>query len=511
MVKKDIYDPSKFVVAKRLFVDGNYRAALENVEKYIYEFPEDLFAQVFKARLLFSLGRIDEAKELIDSVLDFVVVPKPQRYGYELLKDIAIEKGDNEELIRICNIGMEKFPLFDYKFRIALSKMYLQEDKFDEAINILDTDKYNCISLNLSRSLVYLKQNKTISALKALYRKVTEGYQGDSKDEDNIDPFIPYLKSLLLFRLGKNDAAFSNANKALKNCSPHRTLYHDILLITARLNFISGDNAKAVQLCKEIASNSNNMYNKCSAYSFLGYIYIQTGNINSLNDLSEECDDDYLKKILKIQSLFSQFKFEEALELLNETDSFLYAVYYKLLVLYRLGRKEEFMELYNAYKESKDYDPYSVTTFEIERAYFYFTQKNYGGSGTYIDKQFLNYNSDRAINHIKNNHINRNDDDEFSSDTNAVELYNYVVSNLDISHKICDGTDDKYFVKVDGKFKDKRDWPIKYVSVICFAGTKNIITMYPEYYYEPSFEITEKPKVQKLSKIDKFNQKYGLK
>jgi len=519
-MKRDVYDQTKYIKVKKLFRDGNYRAALKQIDEYLFEFPHDYTARVFKARILFSLGEYEEVRKKMEGIVDFIDIedaPKPKRYCYEVLLDVAVVKGDIDEIKRICNIGLNLFPGDGYKFRIALSNIYLSNNDYNKALAILKTDNFNNYDLNIARSKVYLKKNDILSALKALDQEVYSNEGIDSNKYNRSKDYIFHLKSILLHRLGRNEDALECALKAIKNTSSSRKTYYDMCLNIANLYFITYNISNAIQILKSVINHCSDKEAVCSAYASMQYMYIRSGNYKAIEDLKMQCDDEYTRCMLDIQQLYSEYKFEEALEIINSLKPDIQTMYYKLLILYRLGKKDEFMALYEEYKKMPDYDPYKTSSFDIKKAERYFSGDIIiDEKSSYLDRQFVDYSRDVAINQIVIRHVdNLNNVNEnaikydFSSDTDVNKLYDEVQSKLDSSYKICDDTDDKYFVPVDD-VKNKNGEQVKYVAVVCFADTKNIITIYPYYYYEPEVKINiDKTKNKRLSNMDKFKNKFG--
>lgn len=511
-MKNDIYNPSKYLVAKKLYRSGSYRAAFNEIEKYLLEYPYDNTAQLLKARLLYIFGKNDEAKKLIYSLVDIEPNSNPQRYSYELLLEIAIAEDNIDEVKRICNEGINLFSDKGYKFKIALSRLYLSDEDYDKALEVLATSKFNNMELNVARAIVYIKMNDFSSALVELDREENLDYEDDNNFLPKRKPYVDYLKSILLHKLGRNQEALILANNALKETSSYKSKYFDMAINLARLVYINGDHSKAIQICKSIIEKCKNEQILCSVYSFLQYSYIQSGNTKALEDLMEQCNIEYVKNVMHVQLLYSQGKFEESLAIINGMENRLYTIFYRLLIAFRFNLKDEFQKLYEEFINDSSYDPFDDISFEIERARFYILNDNKKERLSYVEKQYLNYSREVAINHIKRRHIDDSLKMNFSTDTNAEELFEYVESKLDSSVKLCEDSNDKYFVLADGKFCDKDNYKFKYIEVICFAGTKKIITMYPNYFYEPNIEINiSETKQKRLSQIDKFNRKYGSK
>ena len=132
---------------------------------------------------------------------------------------------------------------------------------------------------------------------------------------------------------------------------------------------------------------------------------------------------------------------------------------------------------------------------------------------SYSEKQIISYSKESAIEHIKDHHIYSKSYNNFSDEIDVDKLYDEVVEMLDDCVPRYNRLFDLYFIRyekigyVDQSF-------INQLNVIVIPGTKNIITMFPaisENNYDIDDSTVEKKKTKRLSQIDKFNKRYGIK
>lgn len=140
----------------------------------------------------------------------------------------------------------------------------------------------------------------------------------------------------------------------------------------------------------------------------------------------------------------------------------------------------------------------------------------------YLISQIVNYDKKRAINHIVERHHSDypGEEDNYFEDDICIES---------IFDKV-----DKLLPTVGSTFSDslasvfnfeypdipnvilKDGYPYKYLKVVAFRDTLQIITMYPYFSKERieivnSLKIEEKQKVKRMSQIEKFNNRYNKK
>lgn len=157
----------------------------------------------------------------------------------------------------------------------------------------------------------------------------------------------------------------------------------------------------------------------------------------------------------------------------------------------------------------------------------------------YISKQIINYNDEEAINHIKRHIIGTPQYEELlrqkdklmcDADEEQYEQYDFKEDFPldDIFKKLKEilpstpklykrGMENVYFCKYDGSgIRNLKE--SNYIYVCTLNNTNEIITMYPckcvsKMSYidlNPTIKVDE-VKTKRLSQIDKFNQRYGLK
>lgn len=191
-----------------------------------------------------------------------------------------------------------------------------------------------------------------------------------------------------------------------------------------------------------------------------------------------------------------------------------------------LSYQERYEELYNFCIENLDV----IKENKMIDALFY-SKKMTGrlsddrrDENSYLFSQIVKYEETAFFDHIKK-HLQ--DDTPcsmkspatFKQDFPVKEIVSEIKKYIPSSKKLLLGFyDNIYFFKYDGCGRVDNK-VVDYFKVICFANTKDIITIYPVVgsknlpYEDLNYLVNEEPfpKIKKLSQIDKFNKKFNIK
>lgn len=248
--------------------------------------------------------------------------------------------------------------------------------------------------------------------------------------------------------------------------------------------------------------------------------------------------NDYSSYIYYSFTLISIGEFEQAENIINTTEKyaskdisftnnpnsihfFNYIINARIKILSYL---EKYEELYNYCSKNKN----KIKELNLNHSLFYSLKKvnkldlTKREKNSYLFRQIVEYQENDFLDHIKKHLADYNIDTEnpnpciFSSNfplnTILNEIKKYIPSDKRIFPGFCN---DLYTFKYDscGKVNNKNT---DYFSVICFHNTKDIITMYPSEKREklPYIDLNHlnpminNSNVKKLSRIEKFNQRY---
>lgn len=153
------------------------------------------------------------------------------------------------------------------------------------------------------------------------------------------------------------------------------------------------------------------------------------------------------------------------------------------------------------------------------------TERDYHYSEeNYVFNQITNYSEERFMNHIQKHLLSSELEDEEMSEVKFYKEFP-IEKVLEEIKKIIPNEkglytgliEDAYIIKYNSNgTKDNKN--MDYFRVIAFHDTNKLITIYPTFdcRYLPCIDLNylkedEKPKVKRLSQLEKFNQKYGIK
>ena len=227
------------------------------------------------------------------------------------------------------------------------------------------------------------------------------------------------------------------------------------------------------------------------------------------------------RKLKLYDDAISDLKYILSIEVNNYALTEIYFLYYYMHMY------KEAIELLPFLYETRCINTYSLSISELvmKKELGIHMRVSKGDKCDYIRTQIFNYSTKLAIEHIKCHNIdsmeNQKDKSYFNDNVNIDYLYEMVTENIDNNKKV--NTDEileiHYFSTPSiGIYHDEI---CNFIKVVVVPNTNHIITMYPTNHVEPEF-ITyinyddsklfikkEKEKVKSISRIDKFNTKYG--
>ena len=238
----------------------------------------------------------------------------------------------------------------------------------------------------------------------------------------------------------------------------------------------------------------------------------------------ENYPKDEHAKSFYIRILISKRMFEEAREYINSLTMDEYDRSFQMFLIAYFT--EDYTLAYELYPKIKDkivnneeYNRKYIKTFIENKLGLIDIKKDYD-SLTYTEKQIVSYNEKRAINHIKlhkkemeNKEFHTLFEEEIDIEKLFCEVKKIIVDSEIVIH---DDVVDIYIFEypkiknvIEGEEKQ-----YKYLKIITIRDTKNIITMYPIFTAKRIDNINyfkvKNSKVKTMSRIDKFNKKYGV-
>lgn len=504
----------------------NNELALEKINEYLYENPNDLYIYVYKAMILGRLKRKDEAREIITHALSLPIEERVRDFAYEELAIMAIEEGNYEDAIRYYEYIIRTTSNLALKVRRSLSRLYAAQKRFDDAFEVLKIENFNHDYLNTSRAYIYYLQGLYDEALKSLEEPIIANkYLFYDKSLDHPDGVrnnearTTYIKGCIARKRGNIEEALKYFKEVVKNTNDKKKVYWEAKLQIATINFLHGYDDITIRICKDIIQNCTLEGKRTNAYDVYGRLLIRRLEFDEAYKIYNDCNNEEIKKMGFAQLKISNYEFEEALKLLSEIDVSepemkYYNLYSLLQVLYRLDKYDEYVKYYNEFKQLYDMDYVTISFADIERMKLYLDKKNNKeftvDTQYYSNVQIVNYSDELAIKHIIERHSTGQGDGSFKNGCDIRKLFYEIKNSLSNYKPICDGLHDKYVIEmpdigygVDGSRAD-------YVVVFTLPNSTDIITMYATSNFDKKFEVKfEKAKQKRLSPKEKFEMKYG--
>ena len=488
-----------------------------------------MYILTYKAMTLYRMGKNDESSMLFEKVLNSGSLSKRNEI-FAMIQYAGL-------LTRIKNIDSaiyyyEKAILesedLELIARGKLSNLYAENNDYEKAINILNIDGFNNMFLNTKRARIYSKMTRYKDVLKELEKEEYNDYNVEEKenlDDKYVKQDLYYIKGHAYYKLDKFDEALSYLAKAciIKTRDIYFRANIDIIRIyTLRLQLDD-----AINLCEEIKKSCTSNYFYKIIEELEEKAYIKKNDYKKAEEQfknNRELDERTMKNLGKIELLKGNFEKAEqyfsSLDIQNGNARDFYDEYYRLaLIKFRLKKYDETLIILNRLEENLDVYEVSDMAYEIKRIKLYIYKKlnkDYSkiNDYTYSEKQIISYDINDAIDHVMNNHYYNPRISKFNDNINIEELFNTIKDKMNDENVTYDSLFDKYMVKYPNIGINMDNESIHQILVLTLPNTKDIITMYPCDGTESVFNLEEleekaKPKVKRLSQVDKFKQKYG--
>ena len=254
----------------------NNELALEKINEYLYENPNDLYIYVYKAMILGRLKRKDEAREIITHALSLPIEERVRDFAYEELAIMAIEEGNYEDAIRYYEYIIRTTSNLALKVRRSLSRLYAAQKRFDDAFEVLKIENFNHDYLNTSRAYIYYLQGLYDEALKSLEEPIIANkYLFYDKSLDHPDGVrnnearTTYIKGCIARKRGNIEEALKYFKEVVKNTNDKKKVYWEAKLQIATINFLHGYDDITIRICKDIIQNCTLEGKRTNAYDVM--------------------------------------------------------------------------------------------------------------------------------------------------------------------------------------------------------------------------------------------------
>lgn len=495
--KNNKYDNNKLKPIFDLMANKNFYKALSYIEDYINTNPGDLYGSYIEALILYHLEEINESKEILQ-MLEANCDLSTIFFGhssYILKGDILKKENKYDEMLECYKKAYDISPEEKISFTAKrILDYYIENNNKKSALKFCE-DLPNTNDLNVLKAHAYLRFNE-----KTKFEYYLKQFQ---EEECNVKTLLNQYYCLRAHYLNTH----SHPNNALKILEKYNKKHNELTYsyleekITALLALKNYD--EAYKYIMKLPENKKHPY----LYEY----YMKKFDFLRAYQEIEKIEKEKLKLHKKYDYYYYTGDIEKAEEmsckmLSSVCDS-------KNLVCFlncslRKDSFEEFKMKYNILEEYLRKDDMSVRLLEC-----FAKKENIKREKTiYSEKQIINYNKKKAIQHIKSHHGEDSVYISYFNSNNDIEKIFNEISDYIIDKKpYYSGVYDVYIVHLnDIKMGSIYNEKLNDISIITLPNTKNIITMYPvnkvdEYLNDVE---QEEPKTKRLSQIDKFNKKY---
>lgn len=497
---------------RTLLEECKFSLAKSNIDNYIEEYGYDCY-------IIHEYGKYYEKQNSLESARSYFninIENKSENMYYSLYELAKIEKefgNYNKAINYLIEIINSKHPDKSHAM-LELAKVYIVLEKYEEAElkikEILDSSANNTLKEGAYQLLIQIKINN-------LNLKEAEQLLEKFKDKTS-DSKIKFLFGQLENKKGNKLKAYQIFNDILKNDTECKLkASYELVILEIEINHLD----RAFELLNSILERKNFHYNEAletkinclikmgnfkSAYECIDELLNINGN-KSITNFYMAKMEIYNKNYYRALSLFENVT-KENLRIYRNM------LYKKTCILIKQERYEEAYATFNSLKEY-DYNRNYENKYNLLEIYLKdkLNQSCDIEPKIYVENLLCEYNYERVIEHIKkhkeedNNKINHT---IFNPNIDIENLYNYVLDNLNEDNFIINSFNDVYILEYPNIGSDGEKI-LNYLKVITLPNSKKIVTMYPfDRYLNNNYSKTENSKSKKLSRIDKFNKKYGV-
>jgi len=499
---RSLLDESKFVLAKTC------------MDEYIEENGYDCYIIHEYGKYYSKQFKLSEARKCFEKNIN----DNSENICYSLFELSKIEKLERnyDEAIKCLHAIIRSNHYDKSHARIELAKIYTILENYDFAEDIL----LEILNEDFSEHTYEVAKSCLIqSKINSGKIKDAEKLLEELKENSN-HPKVKFLEGQLEERKNNKLKAYEIYHEIIRN---GRECTENASYELAKIEMEKGNYDEAIKVIDLFIDDNSIRYNvemfeiKINCYIKMGDYSKAKECIDKLISLNDKCENIVNYYLGKIE--FYTKNYFESLEYYNKIDetnfrTYRDSLYKKMCCLIKLERYED---AYNTFEELKRVD--------VSKRYYgkYNTLELYlkGMMGQsceveprcYIETLLIDYDYDLVIEHI-NKH---KEPDEtkishtiFNENIDTYELYNYALDQINEENYLNNSFNDAYVFKYEGVgYSNTKE--LNYVKVVTIPNTKKIITMYPyDYIVNLKTKEKDKTKIKKTSRIDKFNQKYGI-
>lgn len=497
---------------KKLAYQNASRAIVE-IGKYLEKYPSDSFGKCVYADILVSLHKEQIAEKIYKELIE---EETPNMYTAMVqLASLYKKQKQNELAEKYFNKAIEESPYEEHLAIIELARIYIESGKYEEAESILNKIEIKKEARDLELAKLKLLQEK-YSEAEILLSKIPR------VPSENFNRNVVKEKGKLAAAMGDYEMAEFYFSQILDG--PKNNTYNETVLEWIHLELQRNNNRKAKELCQNLLNRNITMR---------GEIYVILGQISEQEGKIEEARE-YYKRVINGEEKSRQWKgyfyggmlekdqqnYEIALQLLEKSQ--VPATHKKMLITQKIITNiklkrfteadrltEEMIESNLADENDKTYRAFRIT---LDRE---LGQKpSITSMMNYSETQNANYSLQLAKEHIKKQHMSEKETKgQITKGIEIEELLCYVADKITLENLSRVEIMDHYVIEYPGVGYTRDGETSDHLRVVTLPNTKQIITMFPEKksIVESTKKETVRPVQKRLSQIDKFNARYGIK
>lgn len=487
--------------------------AIRDINKYIELYGRDCYINHELGKYYFKTKNYEQAKiEFYNNIENY----SENRYYsmYELSK-VELFFQNYEQAEKLLKEIIDSDHPQKIHAKIELIKLYDEIDETELELKLIDEVIIEEEFLNEDI------RNKGLVFISLINAKIKNNQLSDAKQLLNVykkqmdEDDIKFLEG----EMALCKEQFNNAKNIFEDLVKNGNFYklkasYELMILEYR----SSNFEKVLELANYLLSNGK--YHYKDTLMLLSNVYIKyrmnEKAIYYINKLKENNYNDSAN-LLMGKLYFNNQKYEESIKMFDSVDKkdkkvYQELMYRKIINLIKLNRLQDAYDILDEATNADYNDRYSMKLILI-RVYLekYLNFESTVKINTYTAKQIQNYDKNLALEHIKLHEIDVEEKEVhtiFSDNINVDELYDYCMLNINDDNYYKNTLFDTYILPYDNVGYDG-DKSINFVKVVTITNTKQILSIYP--YDNYSLNQIEKPKNKKISRIDKFNQKYGIK
>lgn len=504
-----LYKKSIIENIRALLKKEKIKMAKNCIDNYIKEYGEDGYIYHELGKYYNCINEQEEAIKCYTKVIDNCC--KNMYYSlYELAK-IEKSKLQYSQAINHLNIIMDSNHSEKCHAKLELAKIYFIINNWEKSkqllIELIDNNEPNelyALDALIEYSYVY-KDKKTVLKY---FEKLKDRLDDDQKEFYNAIIKI-MMGNILEGKKQLEEIETSNINLKTK-------IIYQLALINYELENYNQTINHMLELIRIDVKSVN--------YNFIVSTYTKLKDYDNVKKYLIELKEKENCSIEEIDFLngnvcYMKEEYDKALEYFSKikpgiTSHYRDSLYKQICIYLKLNEYETVLKLYTELKKydyNKKYE-YLYKTNSIELL----CNKRLGldcniETQTYADKQIVNYDLKKALEHItfhQEENENKTLHSVFNNSININDLFVYSLLNLKEENYYSNNVMDIYIMEYPNVGTVNGE-SVNYIKVITLPNTKQIITLFP--FNKSIIENkNEKSKVKQMSRIDKFNKKYNL-